>query len=60
MLLRNFNKLVRVNLMMLIPFMYVIEIEIQGAAIMPAAALAMTGGIAGVSVQTVETLCKRC
>ncbi len=46
--------------MILIPFVYVIEIGIPGVAIMPAVTLAMTGGIAGVSVQTVMTLCIKC
>jgi hypothetical protein len=36
--------------MILIPFVYVIEIGIPGAAIMPAVVLAMTGKIAGMSV----------
>jgi hypothetical protein len=36
--------------MILIPFVYVIKIEIPGAAMMPADASAMTGGIAGVTI----------
>jgi hypothetical protein len=36
--------------MILIPFVYVIKIGIPGAAIMPAAASAMTGGITGLMV----------
>jgi hypothetical protein len=46
--------------MTLIPFVYMIKVGILGAAIMPADASAVTGWIAGVSVQTVTTLCKRC
>ena len=46
--------------MILIPFVYVIKIRIPGAAIMPTGTSEMTGKIAGVTVQTVATLCKRC